>query len=117
MGKALNATGREIFYSICNWGNEDVTSWAPSIAQSWRTTIDIQLGNSTNKDAMKNGFQKIAANFKRNSASYEVAGQGGWNDPDMMTIGFMNLGPEEMHTHLALWALSKAPLILSCDLT
>jgi len=22
MAKALNATGREIFYSICNWGDE-----------------------------------------------------------------------------------------------
>ena len=115
MGRAINETGRDIFYSICNWGNEDVTSWAPAIAQSWRTTIDIQLGNTT--DSMKNGFQKIAATFKRNAASYEVAGPGGWNDPDMMTIGYMNLGPEEMHTHLALWALSKAPLILSCDLT
>lgn len=27
MAKALNATGREIFYSICNWGNEDVATW------------------------------------------------------------------------------------------
>jgi alpha-galactosidase len=32
MSNALNATGREIFFSLCNWGNEDVSSWAPGIA-------------------------------------------------------------------------------------
>lgn len=41
MSDALKATGRDIFYSICNWGNEGVTEWAPSISNSWRTTIDI----------------------------------------------------------------------------
>lgn len=47
MGKAINATGRygmKIFYSICNWGNEAVWEWAPKIAHSWRTTVDIALG-------------------------------------------------------------------------
>ena len=25
MGNAIKETGREIFYSLCNWGNENVT--------------------------------------------------------------------------------------------
>ena len=41
MGKALNSTGRQIFYSICNWGNENTWEWAPEIGNSWRTTGDI----------------------------------------------------------------------------
>ena len=38
MAKALAATGRDIFYSICNWGNGQVTEWGKTIANSWRTT-------------------------------------------------------------------------------
>jgi len=41
MGNALKDTGREIFYSLCNWGNENVAEWGSTIANSWRTTIDI----------------------------------------------------------------------------
>lgn len=41
MGQALNDTGHQLFYSICNWGNEGVTEWGPTIANSWRTTVDI----------------------------------------------------------------------------
>jgi alpha-galactosidase len=45
MGEAINATGHQMFYAICNWGNDGVTEWAPEIANSWRTTVDIQIGN------------------------------------------------------------------------
>lgn len=38
MRDALNATGRPIFYSICNWGDEDTPSWGPQVGNSWRTT-------------------------------------------------------------------------------
>jgi len=44
MSKQIKATEYPTFYAICNWGNENVTSWAPGMAQSWRTTIDIQFG-------------------------------------------------------------------------
>lgn len=38
MGNALKKTGRQIFYSLCNWGNEDVATWGKTVAHSWRTT-------------------------------------------------------------------------------
>ena len=41
MAVALNKTGRPIFYSVCNWGEKDTASWAPSISNSWRTSDDI----------------------------------------------------------------------------
>ena len=41
MSNALKATGRDIFFSICNWGNEGVADWASPISNSWRTTQDI----------------------------------------------------------------------------
>ena len=41
MRDALNKTGRPIFYSICDWGFSNPTSWAQPIGNSWRTTMDI----------------------------------------------------------------------------
>jgi alpha-galactosidase len=41
MRDALNATGRPIFYSLCEWGVEDPATWAPAVGNSWRTTGDI----------------------------------------------------------------------------
>jgi alpha-galactosidase len=41
MGNALNATGREILYSICNWGQDSPWDWGPSVGNSWRISGDI----------------------------------------------------------------------------
>jgi len=41
MRDALNATGRPIFYSICNWGASRVALWGNLTGNSWRTTKDI----------------------------------------------------------------------------
>lgn len=43
MSEALMNTNRPIFYSICNWGNEGVAEWGRSMANSWRTTQDIEI--------------------------------------------------------------------------
>ena len=42
MSRALNATGRPIFYSVCEWGVNDPAAWAPALANSWRTTQDVK---------------------------------------------------------------------------
>jgi alpha-galactosidase len=41
MKKALNESGRHIFFSMCNWGQQDSATWARDYANSWRTTGDI----------------------------------------------------------------------------
>ena len=38
MRDALNATGRPIVYSLCQWGVMDAHLWSPEIGNSWRTT-------------------------------------------------------------------------------
>lgn len=38
MRDALNATGRPIFYSLCEWGVMEPWLWGPAIGNSWRTT-------------------------------------------------------------------------------
>lgn len=115
MSYAINSTGEEefrIFYSLCNWGNEQVWNWAPDFAHSWRTTVDIALGGITKSNAW---FQ-VVANFKNNMLHADKAGPGHWNDPDMLVLGWAELTKEEARTHWAMWCFSKAPLILSMDL-
>ena len=54
---------------------------------------------------------------------------GHWNDPDILQIGKLGkpnqpnttfvqtrLTPDEQYTHVTLWCLLSAPLIVSCDL-
>ena len=105
MRDALAATGRDIFFSMCNWGAEDSWRWARDIGNSWRTTADIM-----------NNFDSMKDNFLRSQESFFRSGPGGWLDPDMLQIGNGGLTHDEEKTHFALWALAKAPLLIGCDL-
>ena len=33
MSKALNASGRPVLFSLCNWGESEVWKWGGEIAQ------------------------------------------------------------------------------------
>ena len=106
MRDALNKTGRQIFYSICSWGRENVSTWAKDFGNSWRTTRDI-------KDNWKSMIRIIDLNNKW----YKFAGPGGWNDPDMLEVGNGGMTIDEYKVHFGLWAISKAPLLIGCDVT
>ena len=41
MANALNATGRPILYSLCNWGEDYPWNWGSTIANSWRISGDV----------------------------------------------------------------------------
>ena len=112
MYEALKSTGRTIFYSICNWGNERVTEWAPKFANSWRTTQDIEIYSSNT-----NQFQSLKGNFLINELTANVTTPGHYNDPDMLQVGNNLLTAEEEQSHFAMWAFAKAPLVLGCDLS
>ncbi|KAL4576669.1 hypothetical protein LXL04_012767 [Taraxacum kok-saghyz] len=104
MTKALQNSGRAIFYSLCEWGQEDPATWAHGVGNSWRTTGDI----SDNWDSMTN-----RADENDKWAAY--AKPGGWNDPDMLEVGNGGMTTEEYRSHFSIWALAKAPLLVGCD--
>lgn len=107
MRDALNATGRPIFYSICNWGEEHTYQWARETGNSWRISQDIF-----------DDWESVESNFDGHGKSLpSVAGPGGWNDPDMLEVGNGGLSHEEEKTHFFLWSILKAPLIIGADLT
>ncbi|UYQ94840.1 putative Ig domain-containing protein [Chitinophaga horti] len=116
MQTALQAQPRDIFYNICQYGLKDVWKWGGANgAQSWRTTEDIE---DTWESLLQIGFQQ--------NKLYPYAHPGGWNDPDMMIVGQVGWGenlhptrltPEEQYTHVSLWCLLSAPLLIGCDLS
>jgi len=104
MRDALNATGRPIFYSLCEWGVDDPWTWAGDVGNSWRTTNDIQ-----------DNWSSMLSNWDNNGPASD-AGPGGWNDPDMLEIGNGGMTTTEYITHFSLWCIGKAPLIIGCDI-
>ena len=106
MRDALNNTGRPIFYSICQWGEEEVSKWGKDVGNSWRTTLDIT-----------DDWNEMLKIIDINDQSYKYAGPGGWNDSDMLEVGNGGMTTTEYKTHFSLWAISKAPLLIGCDIT
>ncbi|KAF7133540.1 hypothetical protein RHSIM_Rhsim09G0184800 [Rhododendron simsii] len=104
MRDALNATGRPIFYSICEWGVDDPALWAWKVGNSWRTTDDI---NDT--------WASVTTIADLNDKWAPYAGPGGWNDPDMLEVGNGGMTYHEYRAHFSIWALMKAPLLIGCD--
>jgi alpha-galactosidase len=113
MADALRSTGRDIVFSICEWGKNEPWKWAPRIGNMWRTTSDIRNGwRGRVKYAI--GMVDIV---DLNEPLYSRAGPGHWNDPDMLQIGNGGLSDVEERSHLSLWAIMAAPLMAGNDLT
>eukprot|EP00823_Brevimastigomonas_motovehiculus_P007914 TRINITY_DN70_c0_g1_i1.p1 TRINITY_DN70_c0_g1~~TRINITY_DN70_c0_g1_i1.p1 ORF type:complete len:524 (-),score=120.74 TRINITY_DN70_c0_g1_i1:421-1992(-) len=104
MRDALNKTGRPIFFSMCEWGVDDPAKWSMAVGNSWRTTGDIS-----------DSFSSMTTIIDKNDVWAAYAGPGGWNDPDMLEIGNGGMTIAEEEAHMALWSLSKAPLLIGCD--
>jgi alpha-galactosidase len=106
MGSALRATGRPFVYSLCEYGRFDVGTWGRKVGGNlWRTTGDI---SDKYASMAQIGFDK--------TAPPENAGPGGWNDPDMLEVGNGGMSSDEYRTHLSLWSLLSAPLLLGNDI-
>jgi hypothetical protein len=115
MQQALRAQKRDIIYSICQYGMKDVWKWGESVdGQSWRTTEDIE---DTWESLERIGFSQ--------GKLQQYVNPGHWNDPDMMIVGKVGWGenlhpsrltPDEQYTHVSLWSLLAAPLLIGCDL-
>lgn len=116
MRDALNQVNRDILYSLSPVQISNSWEWGASVgADSWRTNVDI---NDTWRTVSRNGFNQEAA------APYQKPGN--WNDPDMLVVGWVGwssnlrktrLTPDEQYTHISLWSLLSAPLLIGCDLT
>ena len=105
MQEALNKTGRHIFYSLCEWGQDNPATWAPAVGNSWRTTGDI-----------RDDWVSMIDRADYNNAWYIYSGPYGWNDPDMLEVGNGGMTTTEYETHFSLWCLMKAPLLIGANI-
>ena len=110
---ALNATGRPIVLSICEWGTAKPWLWAKAVGGNlWRTTGDIS-DTWQGKDKHHLGVVDIL-DLQDGLQSY--AGPGHWNDPDMLEVGNGGMTTDEYRAHFSLWAILAAPLLAGNDL-
>jgi alpha-galactosidase len=113
MRNALEATGRPIVFSLCEWGSTKPWLWAGPVGNLWRATGDIQDCWNCKKDWGGLGVSQIL-DLMNGIESY--SGPGHWNDPDMLEVGNGGMTKEEYRTHFSMWALFSAPLLAGNDI-
>ena len=116
MQQYLRQQPRDIFYSLCQYGMANVWTWGHAVdANSWRTTGDI----TDTWASLRN------IGFERQVGLHPYAGPGHWNDPDMLVVGKVGwsdnlrdsrLTPDEQYTHISLWSLLAANMLIGCDI-
>ncbi len=120
--RANKITGHSLYFSICNWGKNSPWTWAPHVggisADIWRVSGDIvdPIVAGGRNSARKASFEKMLANFDQ-GIHPEAQHTGFYNDPDMMVLGMPGFTEAQNRAHLALWAISGAPLLVGADLT
>jgi len=114
MEDALNHSGRDIVFSLSNSMKYNDVGQIEPYAQLWRTSGDI---TDTWGSVTRIGFRQLGwGKFLK---------PGHFNDPDMLCVGKVGWGrprpsrltPDEQYSHISLWCLLSAPLIMGCDLT
>ncbi len=114
MSVALKQSGRDIVYSLSNSAPFAYAKDWERIANAWRTGPDI-------RDSWTSLY--LSAFTLDKWAPY--GGPGHWNDPDMLIVGNVSTGttlhptrltPDEQYSHVSLFALLSAPLMIGCPI-
>lgn len=135
MSTALRNCGRDIMFSACNWGNDNVYKWIrESGAHLFRSTGDIQDNwESIKRLALSQiGNECYGGNFCHNDIDMLVVGMHGgsnneWINSTEQGVNVIadsgetmpKLGgctDEEYRTHFSLWAIMNSPLMIGCDI-
>ena len=122
MHETLSGLHRDVVYSL---SNGIYFNWAkdyPGLANCWRISGDIV---DTWKSLSDIGFNRnmwgTAPPGNDKWAPY--VGPGHYIDPDMLVVGQVGWGnphptrltPDEQYSHISLWCLLAAPLMLGCE--
>lgn len=94
---------RNISVNICRWAYPG--TWVKDLARSWRISPDISPK-----------WESVRSIIYKNLYLSAYAGEGHYNDMDMLEIG-RGLKPEEEEVHFGMWCIMSSPLLIGCDLT
>ncbi len=106
MADAIAASGREMIFSLCSWGEGQPWLWGSEVGQLWRTDVDIVVSYIS--------WRRWTGILDRQVGLEKYAGPGHWNDPDMLIVGM--IPHKEAIAHFSLWSLISAPLIAGNDI-
>lgn len=121
MSLALRATGRDIVLSLSNAAPIAHAAEFSQWANAWRTTGDIW---DTWETPGKYQYSVSEIGFSQDAWT-QYGAPGHWNDPDMLVVGWVGWGPhlhatrlspDEQYSHISLWSMLSAPLLIGCDL-
>ncbi|KAK7277069.1 hypothetical protein RIF29_18218 [Crotalaria pallida] len=85
-------------------GDMQTALWGSHLGNSWRTTNDIT-----------DDWKSMLSRIDMNEIYADLSRPGGWNDPDMLEVGNGGMNKTEYIVHFSLWAISKSPLLIGCD--
>lgn len=110
VGEAMDKTRPrgDFVYSLCLWGSADVRSWAGKVGNMSRTSEDISPN-----------WERMLHNLDAASRRELYAHPNSWNDPDMLFVGTGAFDMDhltEARSHMTLWAMLNAPLIIGYDM-
>jgi alpha-galactosidase len=116
MTRALRASGRDMVYSYSNSFPFEHIAQDVDLLNAWRTTGDIH-----------DTWGSLVGIWAQQEKWRPFGGPGHWNDPDMLVVGPVDVGsgknirpsrltPNEQYTHISLWCLLSAPLLIGCPL-
>lgn len=94
---------RNVSINICRWAYPG--TWVKALGRSWRISPDINPS-----------WGSIKSIIRKNLYLSAYAGDGHYNDMDMLEIG-RGLKPEEEEVHFGMWCIMSSPLLIGCDLT
>lgn len=119
MSLALKNCGRDILFSACNWGEDNVHDWIrESGAHSYRSTGDIQDSWESIKRLALSQMDKKAftGSFCHNDLDMLVVGMYGGSNSDWIGQTKNVCTDAEYKTHFALWCMMGSPLMIGCDI-
>ena len=119
MGRQLAMQPRDIVFSLCQYGMDEVSVWGALVdGHCWRTTGDIF-----------DTWTSVYGGIRAQAALWQYSAPGAWNDADMLVLGRnvwagngagqddSRLTPNEQYTHISMWCMFASPLMIGCDLT
>lgn len=103
ISNAIKNCGKgDVVFNVCRWAYPGI--WISDIADSWRTTGDINCS-----------WESVRSLVRDNLYIQAYTGGGHYNDMDMLEIG-RTLPEEAENTHMAYWCITSSPLLIGCDM-
>ncbi|AIQ46608.1 alpha-galactosidase [Paenibacillus sp. FSL R7-0273] len=119
MSLALKNCGRDILFSACNWGEDNVYHWIrESGAHMYRSTVDIQDSWDSIKSLTLSQLDKASSTgaFCHNDLDMLVVGMYGTSNSGFIGAAIGGCNDIEYKTHFSLWSLMGSPLMMGNDI-